>query len=153
MADNNGVNYDQTQQVKLKKVNPGEKNGAVKVMQEEFTFAAELGIGDTILGLSLPKGAKILSAKMVAPAGFTAGSFELGNKASTDKDGVAISEDSNGLISAVNMSAAAQGSMDAASPLWLKKLGSEMQIFATATVATTAAIGLSLLFRVEYVVD
>ena len=153
MADNNGINYDQTQQVKVKKVRPGEKNGAVKIMQEEFTFDGELTAADTILGLSLPKGAKILSAKMIAPAGLGAGTFELGNKASTDSDDVAIALDPNGLILATDYSSAASGTMRVDSPLFLKKLGSEMQIFATCTVTTTAATGLSIFFHVEYVVD
>ena len=153
MADVNGLNYAQTLDLKAPKVDPGEKNGRIKILQEKFTFAAELTALDVVLGMNLPKGAKIVDAKMIAPAGFTAGTFSLGLGATTDSSDVAIVEDLNSIILATNFAAAARADMSPASPMWGVKLGSEAQLKAECTVTTTGATGLDLFMQVEYVVD
>jgi hypothetical protein len=156
MAQVNGVNYAQTQTLKTPKVDKGEKNGRVKCLQEEFTFTANVfALNDEILGLSLPKGCKIVDAEVVIPASLgTTGIFSLGFKATEDKDGNAVAEDPNGLVLAADGGgSAARQRMEAAAAGYNLELGAEAQTFLLCTEATDAANGLSISYKVYYIVD
>jgi hypothetical protein len=156
MADFSDLHKTQTEDPKTPKVDPGLKKGNGDHLQFKYTFpGAVFALNDTISGLSLPKGARIVDAMMhVKGSTGTTGIFSLGLGATTDADGNAIAEDLDSLVSSVDAGGqAALGRMDAGAAAHGVKLGSEAEVKIECTEATDAATGVELEGYVKYIVD
>ena len=155
MATVDSTNLDQTQLVKTPKLDKGLKNGRIKVLQDEYTFPADaFAANDEINSISLPKGAKIIDAEVMAPSLGTTGIFSMGLRASLDADGNTLAEDADSLVASADFGgAAARQRMGSAEAALDQKLGDEAQVFLTCTEVTTAAEDLVLKWKVYYVVD
>jgi len=101
MAEVNGVNYQLSQNVPVDQVASKENFGRVRILHDTYEAAA-LPSGDKINIGKIPKGAKILDAKIVADALGAGVTLELGDAG-----------DPNRLVAATVFTSAAVGQMAA----------------------------------------
>ena len=118
------------------KIPTGEVSGEIKFAYDEITFDGEITAADVLkTSLRVTKGAKIISAGILAPAGLGAGSFSLGRTAIG-----AVAADPDSLIAATSFAAAGVARESVASVDWLKDIEEDEVMFdLTCTVTTTTA--------------
>jgi hypothetical protein len=139
-----GVNYTKAyQDVSPGKVAPGEYNGNVKVMYDEYVFDGDVySISDKIYLGKLPKNARILGCHLKCEdLGGSTGIFTIGTADATT--GLVVAADAGG--QAVNA--------DGAGALIGTRLTEEEAVYATFTEATDDADACTLRFWVYYIVD
>jgi hypothetical protein len=139
-------------------VEPSVKNdvtkwhGRVRVIKADITFAAELGVSDVIKIAKLPKGARVLDARVVAPVDAASGIYNIGWEANGD-----IIADPDGLFVGASEcdfgAAALNAKLLGTSPGFGKKFEAETVISATVTEVSTDATGKVHQFVLFYVVD
>lgn len=129
------------------KVPVGEASGEVKFAYDEITLASEVTNGDVIkTALKVNKGAKIISAGIMAPA-LTAGSFSLGRPASALN-----AADPDSLIAATSFASANIARESAASVDIFNEIQEDELVFELAcTVTTTAATGKKIKTWIQWV--
>lgn len=131
-----------------KKAGPGEVNGHVKTMYDEFTFLAEGSASDTIdMGAKLPKGARITAVTLKSPA--------LGGTGTTDVGYAANGVDAAAPTAFIAAAATGAGVVHTLGTLlgMGKKFTAETQVQLTMTGVTTSATGKTLQVWVHYIVD
>ena len=155
MATQNGDNYQKTQNSPVDKLDPGELNGRVKVLQESRTLDSELGIGEQVLGPKLPGSAKVLDAVLRVNGAIGAGLLDLGHEAYTANDGSAVAADQNAFIDQANAGAGAiHARMGTEAGFRLEMGQNDVQVLLTNTgAATTSGIGVKVEWIITYVVD
>lgn len=146
----NGINYAKTIAVPAEKVDPGEINGRVKVLQEKFSLSAALTINSTIACPKLPVNAKPLRAFIRSSDMGGTGQFSLGYLAngvdSADTDAfVAACDAGDAAALTHNTGLAAEAGI-------LKRFSVETQVVITVLEATTATSG-DVEIVIEYVID
>ena len=155
MAASYGVNATLIRNSNKAKV--GEVNGHKKILFDQIVGErAVYAIGDTIdIGAKLPKGARVLSARVKSASLGTTGIFDFGYKASeeatpveaADPDGFLVGADAGG--QAVSPTATGEGAGAAIA----KKFDSAVQPQIIFTEATTAATSVVISAWIEYIVD
>lgn len=139
-------------------VEPSVKNdvtklhGRVRLIKADITFAAELAVNDVIKICKLPKGARLIDARVVAPVDAASGIYNLGWEANGD-----IVADADGIFvgaSSLDFGAAAvDAKMSGAIAGFGKKFEAETVISATVTEVSTNATGKTHQFCLFYLVD
>jgi hypothetical protein len=139
-------------------VEPSVKNdvtklhGRVRLIKADITFAAELAVSDVIKICKLPKGARVIDARVVAPADAASGIYNVGWEANGD-----IVADADGLFVGASEcdfgAAALDAKLKGTSPSFGKKFEAETVISATVTEISTDATGNTHQFCVFYLVD
>jgi len=150
MAIVNSLNNAKISAIPSKKIEKGEFGGKVRSLFDSYVFpGAVFAANDEINLITLPKGARVVDAKIVSPSLGATGIFTLGHRANLED-----AEDDNALvISADAGGQAVSASMAAASVANLKKFESETQLYLKCSEATAAANGLEIKVFVEYVLD
>ena len=135
-----------------KKMNPGEKAGALRMIREEFTIAVALADGDTILGPFLPEGARVMDAQIRIDGTLGSGGIlDLGHKASADGS---IAEDLNSFISDADAGGQAVLKKPIASNVGIdKKFDKEVQLVLDCTEASSVTSGVKISFQIAYVIN
>jgi len=138
-------------------VDPSVKNdvtvshGRVRLIKADITYAAELGVSDVIKICKLPKGARLIDARLVAPADSVSGIYKIGWEANGD-----IVADDDGIF-AVGSCDFGAGALDAklggTLPGFGKKFEAETVISATVTEVSTDSTGKKHQFCFFYLVD
>ncbi len=142
MANLDAKNYVLKNSVPSQKVPPFEEKGATYIAYDEITFAANVVAANDIIrtGIVVPKGAIIKEAGILSPSLGTAGTFQLGTAAVP-----------NSLVNAANAGGqAVKGLADAGAVDLLKKMTDDTNYQVKCTVATTAALGLTMKIFVEF---
>lgn len=134
------------------KIGASELYGKVRRSYDSYTLGAELSINDTIRLFKLPKGARLVDARLVAPSDGTTGQLDVGWEANgvdaADQDGIfagASEGDTGGGAVDSKLAGTAAG--------WNKKFGAETEILITAAEATTASNGDTIEVEVFYIVE
>ena len=84
MATYNAINYTkQYVNVPSEKIPKGEQYGVMRVAYDDYTFAGDVDLNDTITFMKIPKGARILDVHLVN-TGMGGGSIDVGWTASDD---------------------------------------------------------------------
>jgi hypothetical protein len=127
-------------------------HGRVRCVKADITFAAELGLADVIKIAKLPKGARIIDARVVAPVDAASGIYNVGWEANGD-----IIADPDGLFIGASEcdfgAAALNAKLLGTSPSFGKKFEAETVISATVTEVSTDATGKTHQFVIFYLVD
>jgi hypothetical protein len=139
------------------KIHQGERGGRVKVMYESFTFDADGAASETVYLGRLPKGAKVLSARVFGPDLGGTGTSELGNSASVDGSATDAA-DVDAFIDAIDHSGQAFDVSDSASSqrgpaIGLVRFSTEVNVIWTLTGATSGATSKIVYMILTYVVD
>ena len=126
----------------------GKKRGAY----DSITLGAEVALNDVIYIAQLPKGAKLIDARVVMPSDGTSGQYDIGwlsnGSDAADQDGIfagATEVDSGAGAVDAKMLGTAAG--------YHKEFANATDIVATCIEATTASSGDKLQFELEYVVE
>lgn len=127
-------------------------HGRVRCIKADITFAAELAVNDVIKIAKLPKGARLIDARVVAPVDAASGIYNLGWEANgdiiADPDGIFV-----GASSLDFGAAAVDAKMSGAIAGFGKKFEAETVISATVTEVSTDATGKTHQFVLFYLVD
>jgi hypothetical protein len=126
---------------------PGEFNGLPHVIYDEYTLLADAGNGDIVKMGRLPKGARIIGAKVIGPDLGGTGTLNLGHTT----DGV-LSAQAAGFISGADSSGQAFAVSGAGVSLG-QKLSAEVDIELTFVGVTASATGKKVQTIVEYILD
>lgn len=139
-------------------VEPSVKNdvtkwhGRVRAIKADITLAAELAVSDVIKICKLPKGARILDARVVAPVDSVSGIYNVGWEANGD-----IIADPDGMFVGASEcdfgAAALNAKLLGTSPSFGKKFEAETVISATVTEVSTDSTGKVHQFVIFYIVD
>lgn len=139
MAELYSVNYTKVNiSNPSEKIAPGDSNGKMKCLFDEFDLSGALGLNDEILLQSLPKGCRVHEVVIEAEA--------LGGSCSLSvgwKDNGSDAEDDDGFVPSTSFASAAIAKMsDAAGNAgMLKILGGETTPFIKAQAASGASAG------------
>jgi hypothetical protein len=154
MAELLGVNHtlaysDEPSQ----KVDANQAGGVRRAHYDSYTFSAVLGIGDTILMGKIPKGARVVDARLTHPVDTGAiGIVKVGWAAGANGDEAA---DDNGLFAAAEGdfgAAALDSKMLSTAAGYQKTFAEEVNIVIECTEASTGdAVAMEL--EVEYVIN
>jgi hypothetical protein len=156
MAVLNGDNYTKAfVDSPITRLAASDAHGRVRYWSDQITLAAELGAADTILLMKLPKGAKVVDARMVAPidgGGGPAGQISLGWQSNgTD------AADANGFFDGPTEgdfgAAALDAKLSAVSAGYQLKFAEETQIEVLVDEASTTSTGNTFKFELFYIVD
>jgi hypothetical protein len=155
MATLEGINYAKVSAEPSQKVLKGEVSGRVKVLYDEHTFAGNVNaIADIVkIGSLLPKGARVLGAKVKCPSLGTTGILSFGYAVSADAVEAA---DADGFIVVAQIDAGGQavlGVDTAASAAVGKQFAADVQPQLVFTEASDAAAGKKIQCWIEYVLD
>jgi len=131
------------------KLEPKELQGMVRRIYATITLAAEIDTPDIVKLAKLPANAVIIEARLVAPGG-TSGTLDLGWAAGANGLEVA---DANGILAALDGSAAIDASMGWSLPAHNKRFAEEVDIQLSATVITAGFNGDVLKLELRYIVD
>lgn len=150
MATFNAVNFQASRvNEPAGKVSVKELHGRVRRLYDSYTLGAELAVNDVIKAGVLPSGAKIVDARIVAPADSAAGIVNMGwasnGKDAADPDGLFVGADFGGAALDSKMSAVVAG--------YNKELQAETELELVCTEATTDSTGNVLQWEVYYIVD
>jgi hypothetical protein len=122
---------------------PGTFDGGLKVISDRYVFPANVFSAADFLSLGyLPKGARVVDAGLCAPSLGTTGMFTLGTVA--DPDGFV------GTLDVGGQAAVKKASTEA---LIGSQMADRTQVILDCSEATDAAIGLTLVAWVEYVME
>lgn len=152
MATYYGDNYNSLYvEVPSQMADVGEVAGKVRVLYDEHACEANvIATSDTILmGSKLPKGARVLNAKLAAPSLGTTGIMKLGFLA----NGVDAADDDAFIASADAGGQAVLASMPAGSAGLGKKFEAETELSIAFSEATDSALGDVIKIWIEYVLD
>lgn len=153
MATLYGANYQLSRvDEPAKKISVKDQHGRVRRLADSITLSAEAALNDVIKAGVLPKGAKVVDARFVAPSDGTSGQYDFG-WASNGSDAA----DQDGLFAGATELDTGAGAVDA------KMLGTaagynfefaaETELEFTVVEATTASSGDLLQWEVYYLVD
>ena len=148
----NSVNYTSSRvDEPASKINVKEQHGKLRRLYDSYLLAAEITTADTIVAGVLPKGAKIVNARFVAPTDGTTGQYELGWQA----NGVDAA-DADGLFAAAEIDTgggAIDSKMLGTANGWNKEMGAETTLEISVAENTTASDGDLLEWEVIYVIE
>ena len=91
-----GVNYAKAISVPIDKIDAGQMNSRVKFIYDSYVYSAAFTTSDTVLSQSIPEGAFIVDAFVMATDGGGTGKFTLGHAASAD--GTSETADADSLV-------------------------------------------------------
>lgn len=153
MATLYGANYQASRvDEPASKVNVKELHGKVRRLYDSITLAAELALNDIVKAGVLPKGAKVIDARFIAPSDGTTGQYDLG-WASNGVDAA----DQDGLFAGATELDTGGGAVDAkmlgTAAGFNKEFGAETELEFTMVEATTASTGDLVQWEVFYVVE
>ena len=122
---------------------------------DSYTLAADLAVNDEILLADLPEGAKLLDAVVKSPSLGTTGILEMGIKASEDRDGNTLAEDSDYLVDSADAGGQAVFARMGASAANLEPgfgvtLGQATQPYLLCTEASDAGTGVKIEVAIYY---
>lgn len=134
------------------KIKVNEQHGRVRRAYDSYTLLAEAALSDVIKMMKLPSGAKIVDARLIAPADGVTGQWDVGWEASGS-----VAADQNGLFDGSTEGDTGGGAVDSklggASPGYNQEFDEEAQISLTCIEATNGSSGDKLQLEVFYVVD
>ena len=134
------------------KLKVNENIGRRRVMYDEITLVAELGVADIVKFMKIPSGAKLYNAKMFVDGACGGGAtdFDLGWAANSVES---ISQD--GIINTMTFVAAKIEAMTdtAGKAGYVKEFGAETQLQLHAVTATTTGTGKKISVEIEYSLD
>jgi len=153
MATLNATNYQASRvDEPASKISVKEQHGRLRRMYDSITLSGELALNDVIKAGVLPKGAKVLDARIIFPADGTGGQLDFG-WASNGSDAA----DSDGFFAGASEGDFGAGAVDA------KMLGTaagynfefaeETELELLCLEASTASTGNLLQWEVIYIVD
>jgi len=132
--------YAGSQDAPIQKLNPGQLMGKLVVITDKITLTAAITNGDTIEGLMIPEGARVIDAFAHIPVSLGAtGIFTVGTRAHNQRvEGaadVAVAQDADSLVGTVDGGGQAALTRAAAGQALLnKKIGAEnARIYLTCT--------------------
>ena len=127
------------------------QHGRVRRLYDSYTLTGELSLNDIIKAGVLPKGARVINARFVAPSDGTSGQYNFG-WASNGSDAA----DDDGFFAGATLDSGA-GAVDAkiaaTAAGWNMKFAAETDIEIEVAEATTASTGDTLEWEVLYIVD
>lgn len=152
MADFNADNYAASRVSEpSSKVSVKDLHGKLRRLKDSYTLQAEIALNETILAGVLPKGAKIVDARFIAPSDGTSGQYEMGWESNgTD------AADADALFAGTELDTGA-GAVDAkmlgTAAAWDKELAEETNLIINCAEASTASSGDQLQWEVFYIVE
>lgn len=149
----NGVNATLRANVPSEKVIANQQYGRVRHLYDEYTVDAadEFGTSGLIKMMKIPKGARVIDARVVCPATGATGIFDIGWAAGAG--GVELA-DADGFFAGIDPGAAAvDAKMVGTRPGWQKTFAEEVEVQIDCTEATAAMAGLKIALEIQIVVD
>jgi len=127
-------------------------HGRVRLIKADIVFAAELALADVIKIAKLPKGARLIDARVVAPADSASGIYNVGYEA----NGVDVADADGLFVGASELdfgAAAVDAKLKGTAAAFGKKFEAETVISATVTEVSTSATGDTHQFLLFYTLD
>lgn len=135
---------DRLEDVPSTKVPSKYERGKLRVLHDEITLDAELGVGDIIKLFEIPKGAVLLDLEVNAPADGTSGIVNIGwlggdlGEEAADPDGIAAALDFTAANARTKMANSVAG--------FQKEFSEKVQVQAVVTEASDALSGQTIKF-------